>query len=131
MRKMLLPCLGLLASLSVVSANNASALTLSDTQLDAIVAGVSVASDAYARATGLETFTSTEADTIAGASKAGGFAAGLGVAAAFSNGRGATATANTEVQTNGSGLVYHRNYKVYYGNKYGAYAVSATVGATQ
>jgi hypothetical protein len=131
MRNMLLPCAGLLAIFSIASANNAIALTLSDDQLDSVFAGASVASGAYARATGPETFVSTEADTTAEASETGEFAAGLGVAAAFGNGRGATATADTGVHTNGSGSAYNRNYNVYYENRYGAYAVSAAVGATR
>lgn len=132
MRKM--PLFGLLATFSmasIASANDTLSLILSDDQLDAAVAGSSVASGAHARASGPETFVSTEADTTAGATQAGEFAAGLGVAAAFGNGSGATATADTAVQTNGSGPAYNRDYTVYYENLYGAYTVSTAVGATR
>jgi hypothetical protein len=135
MRKMGLLTIGLLASSLLPMADSAHAAALSEAQLDAITAGVGAATGAFGRATGKSTFVATETDTTAGASKSGGFAAGLGVSFALGTGNGATANTNTGIKLTGSGQGYQNSHAQYYTSTHRAYGVSAgvsaTVGATQ
>ena len=130
MRKLGLLSIGLLASSLLPLADSAHATELSETQLDAITAGVGAATEAFGRATGNSMVVATETDTTAEASKYGGFAAGLGVSSALGTGNGATADTNTGIKLTGSGQGYQISYDQYYSVTYGPYGVSAGVSAT-